>query len=126
MTITKKLELAARLKSEMDSAIETLMKQEGLTRAAAVDRVILSPEVSRAHRQEKEETQREEKLRDRFSKDAIKTADEAVALAERHRAEHPELTHAQCVAYVITATEEGKRLHAESKQERLRKAMRIT
>ncbi len=47
MTITKKLELAARLKREMDSAIETLMKRDGLTRAAAVDRVILSPEVSR-------------------------------------------------------------------------------
>jgi hypothetical protein len=72
MTVTKKMELAARLKGEMDSAIETLMKRDGLTRAAAVDRVILSPEVSRAHRQEKEETQREETLRDRFSKDAIK------------------------------------------------------
>jgi hypothetical protein len=58
MTITKKLELAARLKREMDSAIETLMKRDGLTRAAA--------------------------------------------------------------------TEEGKRFYAESRQERLRKATRIT
>ena len=74
MTITKKLELATRLKREMDSAIETLMKRDGLTRAAAVDKVILSPEVSRAHRQEREETELEEKLHDRVSKDAIKTA----------------------------------------------------
>jgi hypothetical protein len=66
-------------------------------------------------------------LQDRVNKDAIKTADEAIdALAEQYRAQHPGLTHAQCVAYVITATEEGKRLYAESKQERLRKAMRIT
>jgi hypothetical protein len=41
---------------------------------------------------------------------AIKTADEAIdALAEQHRARHPGITHAQCVEYVITATEEGKR-----------------
>ncbi len=53
MTISKKLERAARLKREMDSAIETLMKRDGLTRAAAVDKVILSPEDSRAHRQER-------------------------------------------------------------------------
>ena len=38
MTITKKLELAARLKGEMDAAIEMLMKRDGLTRAAAVDK----------------------------------------------------------------------------------------
>jgi len=49
MTISKKLERAARLKREMDSAIETLMKRDGLTRAAAVDKVILSPEDGRAH-----------------------------------------------------------------------------
>jgi hypothetical protein len=73
MTITKKLELADRLKREMDSAIETLTKRDGLTRAAAVDRVILSPEVSRGHREEREETEREERLHDRVSKDAIKT-----------------------------------------------------
>ncbi len=36
------------------------------------------------------------------------------------------MTHAQCVEYVITATEEGKRLYAESKRERLRKATLIT
>ena len=127
MTITKKLELAARLKREMDSAIETLMKRDGLTRAAAVDRVILSPEVSRAHRQEREETEREEKLHDRVSKDAIKTADEAIdALAEQHRTKYPGMTYAQCVEYVIMATEESKRFYAESRQEGLRKATRIT
>ena len=122
MTITKKLELAARLKREMDSAIEALMKRDGLTRAAAVDKVILSPEVSRAHRQEREETELEEKLHDRVSKDAIKTAEDAIdALAEQHRTKHPGMTHAQCVEYVITATEEGKRLYAESKRERARR-----
>ena len=42
------------------------------------------------------------------------------------RKKHPGLTHAQCVEYVITTTKEGKRLYAESSQERLRKAMRIT
>jgi hypothetical protein len=68
----------------------------------------------RAHRQEREETEREERLHDRVSKDAIKSADKAIdALAEQHRAKHPGLTHAQCVAHVITATEEGKRLYAE-------------
>ena len=36
------------------------------------------------------------------------------------------MTHAQCVEHVITATEEGKRLYTDSKQERLRKATRIT
>ncbi len=36
------------------------------------------------------------------------------------------MTHAQCVEYVITATEEGERLYAESKRERLRKATLIT
>jgi hypothetical protein len=88
------------------------MKRGGLTRAAAVDRVILSPEVSRAHRQEREETERELRLHDRVSKDAIKTADEAIdALAEQHRTRHPGMTHAQCVEYVITATEEGKRFY---------------
>ena len=127
MTITKKLELATRLKREMDSAIEALMKRDGLTRAAAVDRVILLPEVSRAHRQEREETEREENLYDRVSKGAIKAADEAIdALTEQHRAKHAGMTHAQCVEYVITATEEGKRLYAESQHERLRKAALIT
>src|SRR5262249_60463487 len=52
------------------------------------------------------------------SKDAIKTANEAIdALAEQHRSKHPGLTHAQCVAYVITATEEGKRPHASGRPE---------
>ena len=98
------------------------MKRDGLTRAAAVDKVILSPEVSRAHRQEREETELKEKLHDRVSKDAIKTAEDAIdALAEQHRAKHPGMTHAQCVEYVITATEEGKRLYAESKRERARR-----
>jgi cellobiose-specific phosphotransferase system component IIB len=59
MIITKKLERAARLKREMDCAIETLVKRDGSTRATAVDKVILSPEVSRAHRQEREETELE-------------------------------------------------------------------
>ena len=67
----------------MDSAIETLVKRDGLTRSAAVDKVILSPEVSRAHRQEREEAELEERLHDRVKKDAVKTADEAIdALAE--------------------------------------------
>jgi hypothetical protein len=127
MDIAKKLEFAKQLRREMDSAIETLVKRDGLTRAAALDRVILSPEVSRAHGREREETEREEKLYDRVSKDAIKTADEAIdALAEQHRAKHVGMTHAQCVDYVITATEEGKRLFAESKHERLRRAALIT
>jgi predicted phage tail protein len=74
-----------------------------------VDRVILSPEVSQADRRERQETSLEEEIHGRVSKDAIKTADEAIdALAEQHRTRHPEMTHAQCVEYVITATEEGK------------------
>ncbi len=128
MTITKKLELATRLKREMDSAIEALMKRDGLmARAAAVDGVILSLEVSQAHRRERQETSLEEEIHGRVSKDAIKTADEAIdALAEQHRTRHPGMTHAQCVEYVITAIDEGKRFFAESRQERLRKATRIT
>ena len=53
---------------------------------------------------------------------------EAQDSREQHRAKHAGMimTHAQCVEYVITATEEGKRLYAESKHERLRKAALIT
>jgi hypothetical protein len=65
-------------------------------------------------------------MHDWVTKDAIKTADEAIdTLAEQHRARHPGMTHAQCVAHVITATEEGKWLYAEGRRERLRKAALI-
>src|SRR5262245_20690799 len=118
MGIIKKLELAAQLRRDMDCAIEMLMKRDGLTRAAAVDKVILSPEVTQAHRQEREQQQEEVQRGHAVSGAADKAIED---LAKQHRAKHPGMTHAQCVAHVVTATEEGKRLLAESKLENLRR-----
>ena len=119
MEIIKKLELAAQLRRDMDCAIEILMKRDGLTRAAAVDKVIFSPEVTQAHRLESEQLKKE----DQHGKAVSGAADKVIeVLAKQHRAKHPGMTHAQCVAHVVTATEEGKRLLAESKLENLRRA----
>jgi hypothetical protein len=125
MDIAKKVELANRLKRDIDSGVELLMKR-GLTRAAAVDKVILSPEASKAHQRERQEAAQEPKTYT-WSKDPIKAADEGIdALAKQHRANHPGMTHAQCVEHVITTNQENKRLYEEGKRERLRKAALIT
>jgi len=123
MEIIKKLELAAQLRRDMDCAIEVLMKRDGLTRAAAVDRVILSPEVTQAHRLEREQLKKEIQ----HGRAVSGVADKAIEdLAKQHRAKHPGMTHAQCVDHVVTATEEGKQLLAESKLENLRRATLIS
>ena len=125
MDMTKKLAPADQLRRDIDSAVEKLIKR-GLTRAAAMDKVILSPEVSQAHRRERQEAALEEQMHGRVSKDTVKAADEAIdALAEQYRIRHPGMSHAQCVAHVLTATPEGKRLYEESRRERLRKAALI-
>src|SRR5215469_16315881 len=94
MEIIKKLELAAQLKRDMDCAIDMLMKRDGLTRAAAVNKVILSPEVTQAHRLEREQLKKKIQHGNAVSGAADKAIED---LAKQHRAKHPEMTHAQCV-----------------------------
>ena len=79
----------------------------------------MSPEVTQAHRLEREQLKKEMQ----HGKAVSGAPDKAIeVLAKQHRAKHPGMTHAQCVAHVVTATEEGKRLLAESKLENLRRA----
>jgi hypothetical protein len=89
MEISKKLAVADKLRHDIEAAVTALMKS-GMTRAAAMDRVILSPAISKAHRWERQQAAEELNKHARIRKDPIKTADEAIdALAERHRANNP-------------------------------------